>query len=118
LYQAIDARIRFFHNDAHGLVCAPHLADIGVNLFNFSHEHSMTEMRGRTGPSVALLGNIPPRDVLAQGTPEDVRRSAAILLEQAANDTRVIYSCGGGMPPGVPSENIDAFVEMIRNAKS
>ena len=51
VFEAVDARVRFFHNDAPGRVCAPHLSEIGVNLFNFSYDHSMTEMRsvGRRG---------------------------------------------------------------------
>lgn len=110
-FSAIDASVRFFHNDAPGLVCAPHLADIGVNLFNFSHEHSITEMRRLAGPAVALLGNIPPRDVLAQGTPEDVRRHVAALVEETKEMPGVILSCGGGMPPGVPTDNILAFLD-------
>lgn len=111
VFQAIDARVRFFHNDASGLICARHLADIGVNLFNFSCEHSFTEMRRRAGNSVTLLGNIPPRDVLAAGTPEQVQHSVARVLEEIGDGRRVILSCGGGLPPGVSTENIRAFIE-------
>ncbi len=110
-FEAIDARVRFFHNDAEGLICAPFLADIGVNLFNFSHNHALQAMREAAGERVALLGNIPPREVLAQGTPERVRQSVRDLLESAADTRGLIVSCGGGMPPGVPTENIDAFLE-------
>jgi uroporphyrinogen-III decarboxylase len=111
-FEAIDAAVRFFHNDAPGLVCAPHLADVGVNLFNFSHDHPIAEMKSLCGDRVALLGNIPPRDVLAQGSPEDVRESVRGLLGAIrADPRRVILSCGGGMPPEVPTENIEAFFE-------
>jgi uroporphyrinogen decarboxylase len=110
VFQAIDAKVRFFHNDAYGLVCAPHLEGLGINLFNFSHEHSMEEMRRLTGNGVTLLGNIPPRDVLAQGTPEAVRAAVQALRKQVEGDPRVILSCGGGMPPGVPTENVEAFL--------
>lgn len=111
VFQAIDASVRFFHNDAHGLVCAPHLRDMGVNLFNFSHEHSLNEMKQLTGGDVALLGNIPPRDVLALGTPDDVRTSVRGVVDALNDRSRVILSCGGGMPPGVTTENIQAFIE-------
>ncbi|HOZ47427.1 MAG TPA: uroporphyrinogen decarboxylase family protein [Candidatus Hydrogenedentes bacterium] len=111
VFTAVDASVRFFHNDAPGLVCAPHLADIGVNLFNFSHDHPMAEMRRLTGDRVALLGNIPPRDVLASGTPEDVRAAVDMLLAALDDRRRVILSCGGGMPPGVSTENIEAFLD-------
>ena len=58
-FTAIDSDVRFFHNDAHGLCCAPYLAAAGINLGN--------------------------------------------------DYTRVILSCGGGLPPGVPTANIRAF---------
>lgn len=111
-FAAIDSDIRFFHNDAHGLCCAPYLAAAGVNLFNFGFEHPIAEMRERVGPEVALLGNIPPRDVLAAGTSDDVRRSVAEMRRALGNDfTRVIFSCGGGLPPGVPTANLQAFLD-------
>jgi len=31
--------------------------------------------------------------------------------------SRVILSCGGGMPPGVSSENISAFIDAVKNYK-
>ncbi len=118
IFEAIDASVRFFHNDAKGTVCAPHLADVGVNLFNFSHQHPIAEMKALVGDSVALLGNIPPRDVLAQGSPDDVRASVGEMLA-ALEDTRgIILSCGGGMSPGVPTENVEAFLEAARHAGS
>ncbi|MDP6635425.1 MAG: uroporphyrinogen decarboxylase family protein [Phycisphaerae bacterium] len=109
IYQAADVSVRFFHNDAPGMVCAPHLSDIGVNLFNFGFEHGLAEMKELTGGQVTLLGNIPPRDVLAAGTPDDVKVSVAEALASVDDHSRIILSCGGGMPPGVSTENIEAF---------
>lgn len=110
VFHAIDARVRFFHNDAHGLVCAPFLRGIGVNLFNFSYEHSLNEMRMMAGSEVTLLGNLPPRDVLAQGTPDEVFAGVRAMVAPLENTRRLILSCGGGMPPGVSTENIEAFI--------
>ena len=110
-FGAIDADVRFFHNDANGLSCAPQLAGMGVNLFNFGFDHPIDEMRALVGPEVALLGNIPPRDVLAAGTPEQVRASVAAMKAALSNDyTRAVFSCGGGLPPGVPTANLQAFL--------
>jgi uroporphyrinogen decarboxylase len=116
LYGEFDVTVRFLHNDAEGLVCAPSLAGIGINLFNFSHNHSLAEMRAACGPSVALLGNIPPRDVLAAGSPDDVRRAVRHALEGIEDRSGILLSCGGGMPPGVSTQNIRAFIETAREA--
>jgi uroporphyrinogen-III decarboxylase len=110
IFGCLDVPVRFFHNDAQGLVTAGFLDEIGVNLFNFSFEHSLPEMTERTGGKVTLLGNIPPRDVLAQGTPEDVQRSVRAAIESLNGGGRVILSCGGGLPPAVPTANLRAFL--------
>lgn len=112
VFAAVDSDVRFFHNDANGLSCAPQLAGAGINLFNFGFEHPIDEMRKLVGPEVALLGNIPPRDVLAAGTPEEVRLCVVAMKQALGNDyTRVIFSCGGGLPPGVSTENLRAFLD-------
>ncbi|MGE5294599.1 MAG: uroporphyrinogen decarboxylase family protein, partial [Solirubrobacterales bacterium] len=115
IFGCLDVPVRFFHNDAQGLVTAKFLDEIGVNLFNFSFEHSMAQMRERTGPNVTLLGNIPPRDVLAQGTPEDVANSVKSVVGSLKDKRRILLSCGGGLPPNVPSGNIEAFIRTVRN---
>jgi uroporphyrinogen decarboxylase len=110
-FAAIDSDVRFFHNDANGTSCASQLGDCGINLFNFAFDHPIQEMREWVGPKVSLLGNIPPRDVLAAGTPEDVRKAVADMKTALKNDyTRVIFSCGGGLPPGVSTANLKAFL--------
>jgi len=96
------------------LVCAPYLAEIGVNLFNFSHQHRLDEMKKLTKNNVTLLGNIPPRDVLAAGTPEEVQNSVKTTLDSVTDKSRIILSCGGGMPQDVSTENIEAFLSAIR----
>lgn len=111
IYGVFDAKINFLHNDAAGLVSAPYLTEMGVNLFNYSFEHSIRQMKELTGGKVALLGNIPPRDVLAAGSPDDVRQAVKDAIADVKDRSRIILSCGGGMPPAVPTENIKAFIE-------
>jgi len=110
IFKSFDVAVRFFHNDAAGLVCAPYLAETSVNLFNFSFQHTLAEMKKLTNNNVTLLGNIPTRDVLAAGNPDDVRDSVKTALDSVEDKSRIILSCGGGMPPDVPTENIEAFL--------
>lgn len=114
IYQSLDVSVKFFHNDAPGLVCAPYLEEIGINLFNFSFEHGLDQMKKLTNNKVTLLGNIPPRDVLGAGTPEDVRNSVKAALDSVEDKSRIIMSCGGGMPQDVSTENIEAFLSAVR----
>jgi uroporphyrinogen-III decarboxylase len=113
-----DVTIKFFHNDAPCKACAPYLERVGVNLLNFGAQHTVNEMKGWTGNRITLLGNIPPRDILASGTPADVARSVTALLDDVTEQSRLIVSCGGGMPPGVPTENIEALISTVETETS
>jgi len=117
VYDSRNIAAKFLHNDAHGLVTARHLAAMGVNLFNFSFNHSLSEMRRHAGPSVVLVGNVPPRDVLFQGTPDEVRRSVAESLNPLDDRRRILVSAAGGVPPGVSTENLEALCQGVRGGK-
>jgi uroporphyrinogen-III decarboxylase len=110
IFQSLQTSVKFFHNDATGLVCAPYLNQIGVNLFNFSFQHTLAQMKELTNNTVALLGDILTRDVLAAGTREDVRDSVNAALNSVEDKSRIVLSCGGGMPPDVSTENIEEFL--------
>jgi len=113
IFTCRDVKVRFFHNDAPGLVCAPYLAEIGINLFNFSSDHGLAHMKKLAGDKVTLLGNIPPRDVLATGTPAEVAQAVETMLTGLDDRSRIIASCGGGMPPEVSTDNINAFIAAV-----
>jgi len=110
IFASFDSKVNFLHNDANGLVSAPYLTQMGINLINYSFEHSLQELREKTNNQVAILGNIPPRDVLAAGTPQDVQQAVKQSVADLDDRSRLILSCGGGMPQGVPTENIQAFI--------
>jgi uroporphyrinogen-III decarboxylase len=114
---AAPSAVRFLHNDAESRPSAPFLAEMGVNLFNPGFEVPLAELKAATGGRVAFLGNIPPRDILAQGTPAQV--GAAVRAQWAAlgDRSRIILSCGGGLPPGVPTENLRAFLDAAGNLR-
>jgi len=110
---AMDVRVKALHNDARGLVTAKCFPETGFNLFNFAFEHSLREIRELAGEDIVLLGNLPPRDVLASGSPDDVRRGTRAMVDSIEDKRRILFSCGGGMPPQVSTENIEAFCEAV-----
>jgi len=95
-------------------VCAPYLHEAGINLLNFGIQHTLNDMKEWTGNKITLLGNLPPRDVLAQGAPEQVREKTIALINGLKDRSRLILSCGGGMPPGAPAKNIEVFIATVR----
>lgn len=112
---AAEVAVKFFHNDAPCAKSVRHYPAIGINLFNPGIQSTLNQLRELAGPSLTLLGNIPPRDVLAQGTPDQVRAVVKKLQAETRDHSRWILSCGGGMPPGVSTENIRAFVEVAQS---
>jgi Uroporphyrinogen-III decarboxylase len=108
-----DVTVKFFHNDAPCKASAPLLADAGINLLNFGIQHTLSDMKSWTNGQITLLGNVPTRDVLAAATAADVERAVTEMLEAVEDRSRLIVSGGGGMPPGVPTENIRALIDTV-----
>ncbi|KPK96399.1 uroporphyrinogen decarboxylase [bacterium SM23_31] len=112
-----NVSVKFLHNDAPCKVSAPYLPEMGINLFNMGIDITLNELKDLTKNQVTLLGNIPPRDVLASGSVAEVRLKTIDLLNSLQDKSKIIFSCGGGMPPGVSTENISVFLETVRNYK-
>ncbi len=118
IFEVTGAKIRFLHNDAEGLITARYLRNMGVNMFNFSFNHSIGEIRNITGPEVILVGNIPPRDVMASGIPEEVENAVMKAFDEIDNHDNIIWSVGGGMAPDTMDENIHTFIKTVnRNSQ-
>ena len=110
-----DVKVRFLHNDAPCKVSAPILPEMNVNFFNMGFDVTLNDLKEVTDNKVTMLGNIPPRDVLAAGTPDDVAKTTVELIKSLKDRNKIIMSCGGGMPPGVKTENIEAFIQAVKN---
>ena len=107
---AADVAVKFFHNDAECAKSIGYYPEIGINLYNPGIFNSLAELRQMSANRLAILGNIPPRDVLAKGSPGDVTAAVKQLLAETPDRSRLILSCAGGVPPGVSTENLKAFI--------
>jgi len=116
IFGAMDVPVKFFHNDAPALASAPYLPEIGINMFNFSFEHGLGEMKELTKNRVTLVGNIPPRDILDRGSPEQIRGWVRTHIAGLREKDHLIASCGGGLSPGTSDDNFRAFVLAVREA--
>ncbi len=116
IFEALQVPIKMLHNDAFGLITAGHLAEMGVNLFNFSFEHPVNEIRALAGPEIALMGNVPPRDVLGLGSCDDVRQSVTDVVRAIDCHHRLLVSGGGFVPPGTTAEKIQTLCRAAYDA--
>jgi uroporphyrinogen decarboxylase len=108
------ARVKLFHNDADCAASVRHYPAMGVNLYNPGIQLSLAEIRERTGGSLAVMGSVPPRDVLAAASPAEIEAAVRAQVGQVPAGARVLHSCAGGMPPGVRTEGIAAFLRGLR----
>jgi uroporphyrinogen-III decarboxylase len=113
-----NVRVKFLHNDADCSSSLKHLPELGINLFNMGFDKSLNELKTQTNNKITMLGNIPPRDVLANGSKTQIETSVKDLITNLENRNRVIVSCGGGMPPAVSTENIKFFEQMVEKFSS
>ena len=114
IYDAAPSTVKFFHNDADFAVSVKHYPDMGVNLFNPGVQMGINEIKEVTNNRLTVLGSIPPRDVLAAGTPDQVKQATQTLLNELNDPSRFILSCAGGMPPGVTTENIRTLIQACK----
>jgi uroporphyrinogen decarboxylase len=106
-----DVKIKFLHNDANCIPSLPYLNEIGINILNMGFDTDLNELKKLTNNKITMLGNIPPRDVLAGGSPTEIKLFTQKVIANLKDKSRIILSCGGGMPPGVSTENLKAFLE-------
>ncbi len=107
----VPSTVKILHNDTDSPVSYEFLRDAGINVFNFTHLQSIRDTRARVGPSVCLMGNVAPRDVLARGTPDAVADAARRCLQENDGHPAFLLSAGGGVSSGTPAENLDALVQ-------
>lgn len=114
IYAAFPGALKALHNDMTNPTSFPYLAELGVQLFNPSHQIPLDQIRKLVGEQVCLMGGVSPLEALAQGTPDDVAQ--AVQACHAAHPGRrgLILSAGGGTSPGTPAENIEALLLAAR----
>jgi len=89
IFDAFDGLIRVYHNDTPCPHLLESLTEANFDVFNFSHETDIREVKAKMGHRVALMGNVPPLDMGVRGTPAEVAQWARECLDKGAS--------GGGM---------------------
>ena len=120
IFAAFPECVHLFHNDTDSDVCFPYIADLGVDVFNFTHGKDIGTARKMIGDSVTLLGNIPPM-ALRNQSPDEVHDIAADVISSYKNANGggingLILSLGGGAPMGATKENLEAVLRAASQA--
>jgi uroporphyrinogen decarboxylase len=111
IFDAFPRVVKIFHNDNDNPVSYRFLPELGIHIFNFTHLQPLAKVRELVGPGVCLMGNVPPLDVLAQGSREEVVQKTRECLNAHPSPKGLILSAGGGVSPGTPGANLQAMLD-------
>jgi uroporphyrinogen decarboxylase len=116
LFAEFGGLIKVYHNDTP----CPHLlapmSTLGFDVFNFSHITDIAEVQAQM-PGIALMGNVPPLDVMVRGTPDQVSAWACACIAKTGG-RGLILSAGGGVSPDTSPEMVDALVGALHSYPS
>jgi uroporphyrinogen decarboxylase len=112
IYGMFPRRTRWYHNDMKSTHILELLAEAGVEVFHIAYDVDLLSARTTVGDRICFLGNIPPLEILKDGTVQMVRDACAILIRNMAPGS-FILSTGGFTNAGTPTENIDAMIESV-----
>jgi uroporphyrinogen-III decarboxylase len=116
VFDAFPGALKVFHNDTNNAVSYRYMPDLGIQVFNFTHLQPLDRVRQLVGPELCLMGNVPPLEVLTEGTPDQVRTAARHCLDIHGLGPGLLLSAGGGVSPGTPGANLEALIEAARDA--
>jgi uroporphyrinogen-III decarboxylase len=114
IFDEFEGLIRIYHNDTPCSHLYPALTEANFDVFNFSHEADIAQVKATMGHRVALMGNVPPLSVGVRESPAVVAEWSKKCLDKAAPGGGMILSVGGGVSPDMPAENMDAMLETAR----
>jgi uroporphyrinogen decarboxylase len=113
----LEAGIRLlWHCDGNLMAMVPRLLDVGLGGFQgFQYEDGMDyericRMRTRDGDDLTIIAGVSVTRTLPHGTPADVRRELAWLVENGP-ETGLFLAGSSSITPGVPWENLATLVE-------
>lgn len=88
------------------------MAESGADVLEIDHKVNLEKACPTVKPNVAIWGNLDPVNLLAQGSPLQVRETArhAVQTVKAAGRKRFVLSSGCTLAMETPEENLDAFI--------
>ena len=103
---------RYYHADSRMQHQIENLRPLDPAMVNFGPDLSVNEILDKL-PGVAIFGQVPPTDVLWNGTPDEVRETAIRNIKDvyATRKGRIVVSSAGSVNPGTPLENLKALME-------
>jgi uroporphyrinogen decarboxylase len=102
------------HNCGNNGHCTDAMLNTGANAYHFGNAIDMVETLKYCPNDKLIMGNVDPVGVMKMRSPHEVKAYVSDLLEKTAGFENFVLSTGCDLPPHVPSENISAFFEALK----
>jgi len=109
-----DTFLVILHNCGNTGHCTEAMLYTGANAYHFGNAIDMTEALKSCPKDKLILGNVDPVGVLKLCSAAEVKAFITDLLNRTASFDNFVLSTGCDLPPHVPSENIAAFFEALK----
>lgn len=91
------------------------MADTGADCLSLDNAADLAEAKIKVGHRVRLMGNVPPSEIMLQGTPAQVRQAVRECVRKAYDNPKgLIVASGCSLPVETPWANIDAMMGAVR----
>ena len=95
------------------------IANCGFNSFSMDNAVDLAEAKRRIGDKIALVGNVPPTDIMYMGTPDQVRAAVRECFRKACDSPQgFTISTGCDCPYGTPDANVIAYLDEAKYCAS
>lgn len=106
----------FYHGDGNLQKIIPDLIEIGVEILNPIQPECMdpAEIKRKYGDKLSFWGTLGTQTTMPFGTPEEVKETCIKIIMEVGKGGGLLLAPTHLLEPEVPWENIEAFVDTVR----
>jgi uroporphyrinogen decarboxylase len=87
----------------------------GADCLSIDNAADLEAAKTKVGHRVRLMGNVPPSEIMLQGTTAQVREAVRSCVRKAHNNPKgLVVASGCSLPVETPFANIDAMLDAVR----
>jgi len=91
------------------------MAGTGADCLSLDNAADLEAAKVKVGRQVRLMGNVPPSEIMLQGTTAQVREAVRTCFRKAHNNPKgLVVASGCSLPVETPFANIDAMLDAVR----
>lgn len=93
------------------------LRRMGAHGVSLDEKNDLAKAREVMGPETCLIGNVNPTGTILMSTPEAVAKEAREAIDNAGRDGAFILASGCLIPKAAPKRNIEAMIQVAKEAR-